>query len=285
MSAEFSNIKCIAFDLDFTILNNTRELSPRTVDVLERARNAGIALLPVSGRPYASFPDCIHDLPGVDYAVTSNGAVVYDVHTDKRLYQRLLKAADVRAIMGGLGHFFMEGTVTYEAIVEGVAYAARDYVADPSPFCGGNPKAIEYIRETRSPVPYIIDFIYDHAAGLDAMDVIIKDTGMHHMIESTVRRKAKEVYITATVPVCMEISHEKCGKGNGLMAALEIMGIAPEETIAFGDGDNDAALLSAAGIGVAMANALPVCREAADYVTELTSDKDGVADFLEKYIL
>ena len=78
MQTNLSNIRCIAFDLDDTILTENKELSERTKAVLARAAEAGITLIPVSGRSWDTFPACVRELPGITYAVTSNGAAVYD---------------------------------------------------------------------------------------------------------------------------------------------------------------------------------------------------------------
>lgn len=141
MQTDFSKIKCIAFDLDDTVLNENKELSDRTRAALSKAAEAGIALVPVSGRSYDTFPACIRELPGVSYAVTSNGSAIYDGQTGKRVHSWLMKAKDVRAIMRSVGNFFLEGQITYEAFVDGTAYASADYIADPTrfgvpPLCG-----------------------------------------------------------------------------------------------------------------------------------------------------
>ena len=59
------------------------------------------------------------------------------------------------------------------------------------------------------------------------------------------------------------------------------IGITPEETIAFGDAENDLEMLQLAGIGVAMGNALPQVRACADMVTD-TVENDGIAHALRR---
>ena len=72
-------------------------------------------------------------------------------------------------------------------------------------------------------------------------------------------------------------------KGETFLWLLDHLGIGPEETIAIGDGGSDIPLLRAAGIGIAMENALDYVKAAADDVTA-SCDEDGVALALEKYI-
>src|SRR5699024_1678979 len=105
-----------------TILNENKELSERTKAVLARAAEAVIALIPVSGRSWDTFPACVRELPGITYAVTSNGAAVYDGKTGQKVHGWLMEAKDVRAIMRSVGNFFLEGQITYEAFVDGAAH-------------------------------------------------------------------------------------------------------------------------------------------------------------------
>ena len=194
-----------------------------------------------------------------------------------------MEARDVRAIMRSVGSFFLEGQITYEAFVDGVAYASADYVANPTRF--GVPRsAVSYIQQTRHPDRYIIDFIFENAGKLDSLDLILKESGMYRMIENAVKRGSENVYITSSVPYRMEISSKESGKASGLKYVLDQLGIGPEEVIAFGDGDNDAQMLQFAGTGIAVKNATENCKESADATLELTSAEDGVADYLEKYL-
>ena len=73
-------------------------------------------------------------------------------------------------------------------------------------------------------------------------------------------------------------------KGTGLISLGRLLGIRREEIMAFGDGDNDIAMLKEAGVGVAMANAEEAVKAAADYIT-LSNEEEGVADAIEKLIL
>ncbi len=284
MQTDLSNINCIAFDLDDTILNKDKELSARTKNALAAAVKKGISLVPVSGRSYATFPACIRDLDGVSYAVTSNGSAIYDQTAGIRVHESLLEARDVRSIMQSVGHFFLEGQITYEAFVDGFAYASGDYIAQPGKY-GIPAGAVPYVRQTRQPEKFIIDFIFENAGKLESLDLIIKETGLFRMIENTIKRATGNIYITSSVPYRMEISSKDSGKPAGLGYVQNLLGISPETTLVFGDADNDTQMLRSSGIGVAMKNATPGCAEAAAFMTDYTFNEDGVADFLEKNIL
>lgn len=82
----------------------------------------------------------------------------------------------------------------------------------------------------------------------------------------------------------LEINAEAATKGNALLWLADHLGIPREETMAFGDGENDISMLKAAGTGVAMGNASDHVKAAADEVT-LTNEQDGVAAAIQTWIL
>jgi hydroxymethylpyrimidine pyrophosphatase-like HAD family hydrolase len=82
-----------------------------------------------------------------------------------------------------------------------------------------------------------------------------------------------------------EVLDAACSKSNALAFLCAVFGIGREEVIAIGDNDNDIDMLSWAGFGVAMQNALQPVKKAAAYVTEKSNDDDGVAEVIERFIL
>lgn len=274
-------IRCIALDLDHTTLRSDKTLSPATKAALEHALAAGITVLPVSGRAYSTFPESILEIKGLTYAITSNGAAIYDLRTGTRVHDWLLTARDVRSILQCMGYYFMEGNVTYEAFVDGIAYGAADYVNYPQKY-GVPAPSVDYVRETRKSVDYIIDFIFQNAARLDSLDLILKNNYLYNMMRKQIERNAKDIYITSAAPYRMEISHKDSGKTAGLQYVLELLDLTPDSVLAFGDGDNDADMLTYAGTGVAVKNATAACLEHADFVCG-SNDDDGVAKVIEQY--
>lgn len=85
-------------------------------------------------------------------------------------------------------------------------------------------------------------------------------------------------------PYFLELVPKGIDKARSLSVLLKEINMKKEEMIAVGDGFNDLSMIQYAGLGVAMANAQPVVRENADYIT-LSNDEDGVAAVVEKFIL
>lgn len=281
-------IKCIALDLDRTTLDSQGHLSEENRTAIGRAASAGIHVVVASGRSLDSLPAEITEIPGVRYAITSNGAAVYDLCERKCLRQFKMTPESVEDILrhteqGRMKIEYLEETeISYEAFIDGRAFAESRYVADPVRF-GAMPQAISYIQSTRRPIEDMRTFIREHKSELDCIDLVVKSEEMKNKLWKNLRENVRDVYITSSVKQLLEISHRDAGKESGAKFLLEYLGLTREELAAFGDGDNDSGLLKYAGIGFAVANASPECREAADEIVA-SNDEYGVAQGINKIL-
>jgi len=264
-------IQCIALDLDQTTLDERGVLSPANRAALEHAIAQGVHIVIASGRPFGSLPKAVLDIPGIEYAITSNGAAVYSVPTGERLHGYLLTPDSVRDIM----RLCTGEPVVYEAFISGIAYAHAPYVHDPVRF-GATEQAISYIQRTRRPVADMPIFVHDHMHELDSLDIIVAEDSVRDRIWAKLAAAVPDIYITSSVRQLIEISHKDAGKHSGVRFVAERLGLSPAQIAAFGDGDNDADMLSYVGCGIAVANASPACMAAADHVT-LDYRENGVA--------
>ncbi|WP_288776293.1 Cof-type HAD-IIB family hydrolase [uncultured Eubacterium sp.] len=278
MNLAGKNIKCIAFDLDHTVINSDGTMSDATRTVIGQAIAEGIEIVPVSGRAFATFPESIGQIEGISYAVTSNGAAIYNKKTGERIHGVAIESEDLHSILDAFAPYFEKAQIAYEAFVDGVAYGGRAYVEHPEAF-GVPERNVAYVQSTRKPVDDILAFLSEHEEELDSLDIVAVNPVLYQEIEDQIPRITKAVYVTSAVSYRLEISHKDSGKAAGLAYVLDLLGIAPEETIAFGDGDNDAEMLAFAGLGVAMENATEKCKAAADAVCD-RCENDGVARFL-----
>ena len=178
--------------------------------------------------------------------------------------------------------YLEETEISYEAFIDGRAFAESRYVAAPVRF-GAMPQAIPYIQSTRRPIEDMRTFIREHKSELDCIDLVVKSEEMKNKLWKNLRENVSDVYITSSVKQLLEISHRDAGKESGAKFLLEYLGLTREELAAFGDGDNDSGLLKYAGIGFAVANASPECREAADEIVA-SNDEYGVAQGINKIL-
>ena len=281
-------IKCIALDLDRTTLDDQGNLSEENRTAIERAVTAGLHVVVASGRALDSLPSEITVIEGIRYAITSNGAAVYDLHERKCLRQFKMTAESVEDILRYTelirrkGESMEEEEISYESFIDGRAFAEKRYVDDPVRF-GATPRAIGYIQGTRKPVEDMGAFIREHKSELDCIDLVVKSEDMKRKLWKKLRENVRDVYITSSVRRLLEISHRDAGKESGARFLLEYLGLTREELAAFGDGDNDRGLLQYAGRGFAVANATAGCRDAADEIVA-SNDENGVAQGIHKIL-
>lgn len=264
-------VKLIALDLDDTLLGRDGVLSPGNREALERAISGGVEIAIATGRAYATIPEEMRRFPGIRYAITGNGAAIYDQTLDQAVMRQILPkgaAEQVLALLDGLD-------ISYEAFLDGRAYAQTDYLERLDTFMMDRPTQ-DYVRATRIPVPDILAFIRECGDQMDSLAVIPRNMPVKHRVMALLR-SMESVYITTSSPRLVEINHRECTKQQGLRRLAQLLGIPREDTAAFGNADNDAEMLAWAGTGVAVADSTPLCLAAADHVTG-PYQKDGVAD-------
>jgi len=271
-------IKLIALDLDATLLDSRKKISPRNLAALERARQMGVLMVPVTGRPAQGLPQAVLDLPGLRYAVTSNGATIRDWAEDRFLLEKHLTPETALAVLDTCRDFDM----VREVFREGIGYLTQaDYEILRDRYAGT--PMWEYVMGTRQVLPGSLeDFLRADTRPVEELFFL---TGSIQEKEALRERLSDlpEIGFADPFPNDLEVMAGGIDKGEAFLWLLDHLGIDPSETLAMGDGGSDIPLLRAAGIGIAMGNALDYVKEAADDVTA-SCDEDGVALALEKYI-
>ena len=266
--------RAVALDLDQTTLDDQARLSNGNREALTALMARGIEVIIASGRSFRSLPEDMLSLPGIRYAITCNGASVYALPEGRQLWGRLLTPASIRKVLS-----LIEGLpVAVEAFVDGQGYVDADYWEDCSPYCE-TPAAQPYIQLTRLPVPSGRAYLLEHIREIESIDLVMKDPELKKRLWEELAESRDDLYITTSAPPLLELSHIESGKHNALAWVLGELGIPPEETIAFGDGDNDAGMLRFAGLGVAMENGTNTAKRSADRIAPDHAD-DGVAQIL-----
>lgn len=273
-----SAIRLIASDLDGTLLTPEKQITEYTRKILIRAGQQGILFVPCTGRPFDAVPGCVRELPGVEYVITSNGAAVYSVSEGRRIYERLLMEETVEQIL----QLSLPQEVATEVLVQGVPYTEARYVEDPARF-GATEYGIQYIKETRHGLSDIRSFLAEHRTRADGVNFICADPVLREQLAGRLRRQCTQITITSSVPHLLEVSHIQSDKGQTLLWLLEYLKISPEETMAFGDAQNDIPMLRAVRYGIAMENAEGHCKEAA-FAVAGSNTEDGVARKIEEML-
>ena len=265
------SIKCVAVDLDGTLLGANGVLSDVTRRTIEKLLKRGIEVLVASGRSLKALPSAVTDIEGIRYVITSNGSAIYDLKDNVCHKVHHIKPDSVREIL----KVAEDEDVVFETFIEGVPYAQKEYVDNPVAY-GATPQAISYIQSTRQPITDMETFILAHEGELDSLDIVVRTEDKKKELWKKLAQKVSGIHITSSVKQLIEISHENATKATGIAFLCDMLAIEENDIVAFGDADNDIEMLQLAGRGVAMGNASQSVKEIADAVTE-SNTEDGVA--------
>ena len=243
-------------------------LRPRTAAAITAARAAGLHVLLVTGRMFQSARRYALAAGITDPVVCYQGAVVADPTTGEFLRHVPMpepEARDVIAAVEELGY-------TILVHVDDELYVARE-TAESDAYAGFQHLVVHAVGD-------LLDWLPKPPTKL----VVVGDP--HELDGLEVEMKARfggRLYISKSLPHFLEFASPSVNKGSGLDFAAERLGFSREQTVAFGDGENDVELLEWAGYGVAVANAHRKVLAVADFVCP-SVDEEGVAQVIEAYL-
>jgi Cof subfamily protein (haloacid dehalogenase superfamily) len=279
-------IRIVALDLDGTLLDSEKRLSEVNRAALARAAEKGVEIVPTTGRFFGMMPPAVRDLPFVRYAITINGAQVYDRETDTAIVRDEIPLDMALGVMEVLDRY----DVIYDCYRQNWGWmtaALQEKAADYAT----NEHYLRMVREFRKPVPELKAHLRETAANGDVQKIMLfaanreRSAAIDRLrgLSDEIAARFPEIKVTASTWNNLELNIRTAHKGNALRRFAEHLGLTLENCMAFGDGMNDFTMVEAAGLGIAMANAEPeVKRVAKDMVP--SNDEDGVARGIEKWI-
>ena len=275
-------IKAIVMDVDGTLTNDKKEITPKTREVLLKAQKQGILLILASGRPTTGLVEMGKVLEmdkNNGLFISYNGSKVVNFQTGEELFNEPLKLEDAKAVLEHMKKFEIKPMID-----KGDYMYVNDVYNCMIRFRGEPFNVIKY--ESRGG-NYKLCEIDDLAAFVDYPLNKILTAGepeylQEHYIEMMEPFKDK-LNCMFTGPFYFEFTAKDIDKAKALDTVLKPLDITADEVIAFGDGHNDISIIKYAGTGVAMENAIADLKEAADEIT-LSNEQDGIAESLLKHI-
>lgn len=245
-------IKAAFFDIDGTLLSfKTHHMPASTVRALERLRECGVLTVVSSGRSSLELPDELKH--GFDAYITLNGQLCYDEHASYRDVP--IEDADARIL---IEQAYVERR--YDILVQQLD---RSFVSELSPRVRQTGENVGIVYHAESIDQALAAPVYQFCAFVDPGE------------EGVFLDRTLSVRATRWTDLFCDVVPAAGGKSFGVAATLERFGIAPDEAIAFGDGENDLTMFEAVGTSVAMGNAWDAVKERASYVTDGV-DEDGI---------
>lgn len=264
--------KVLILDIDGTLTNSQKEITPKTLDALLDIQKQGHTIVIASGRPSHGVK-WISDILQMEryggYVLCFNGARIINVKTGEIVYQQIFP----RECIAPLYEYTKEhdmGLVTYEedCVITGTRMDEHmEFEA------GINHMELKQVTDFVSYVDFDVNKCLMTADVNVAPELEKELAAQYDGILSIYR--SEPFFIEA-----MSLGVDKAASLEHLFEKLEVN---REDTIACGDGFNDISMIRYAGTGVAMANAQEKVKEAADLVTEKSNDEDGLIEVIDRY--
>lgn len=269
-----TDIRIIGLDLDDTALNTKKQLTPRTQRAIARAIRAGIAVLPATGRSRYGLPDAFMEIPGVRYAVTSNGAKVYDLEADEVLLSDCFSTPAALEILDACEGL---GVKTASVFMGGTAYTEKlDLIALRGIY---PPQVLKHLTDTRKTVPSLRRIILGNELPVEKYSIVFEDLDRRQRLMDILNARG-DCSVTSSIGNNLEVNTRTANKGRALLALASRLGIPAVQVMAVGDSLNDLEMLRMVGYSVAMGNAAPEVKAAASAETR-GCDEDGAALAIE----
>lgn len=266
-------IKLVAVDIDGTLVNSNREITPDVFQAVQEAKAAGVKIVITTGRPIAGVTELLKNLNLTDegdYVITFNGGLVQDVATNEDIVKESVSYQDyleIELLARQIG-------VHMHAITKEGIYTANRNIGKYT---------VHEAQLVSMPVFYRTP---EEMANKEIIKIMFIDEP--EVLDAAIAKIPSEMYDRFTLvksqPFYLEVVNKKVSKGNAIIHLAEKLGISMDETMAIGDEENDRAMLEVVGTPVVMENGNPEVKKIAKYITK-SNDESGVAHALREWVL
>lgn len=278
-----TNIKLVALDMDGTLFTDTLEITKENQKMIKAAVEAGVHVIISTGRPYVGLPVDKLAALGIRYAITSNGGGIYRLPEKECVFSKCMPPEIIVPII----RYLQTKDIQYDAFIGGNRYREESRQAII-------PRMTQFPDATRSFVKNNAIFVENLAAFIEERNLDVeKMTINFYPLADGSYMDRKDVWnylsqnpqVTALSGGYMNVEYTLAGttKAMGLRFLADLLGVPMECTMACGDTQNDADIMQAAAIGVAMGNASDDIKAIADFVTKSNNDS-GVAYAIGKFV-
>ncbi|MFZ2590312.1 MAG: Cof-type HAD-IIB family hydrolase [Leuconostoc citreum] len=269
-----SEIKIVSIDIDGTLLNDQREVTPEVKQAIKHALAQDVKIVITTGRPLPGVKGILAEL-GIagdnQYVITYNGGLVQTADGKKTLFRQPLSVAEFKKI-----NDFMVSKDTYVQVeTHDAAYTTHHKIHPWASFENSLVNLPLFVLDSEAElekVEFIKAIANDEESKLDLVQAAVPDDISQNV--NVIRSTANN----------LEFIDRQASKGNALLALAKKLAVKPSETMAIGDQANDYSMIEQAGIGVAMGNAIPDIKQIADFETA-TNNASGVAKAIEHFVI
>lgn len=267
--------KLVAVDCDNTLLNSKGYIPPENKKVIQTLKAKGIEFVIATGRNDILVSDYVNELDIQAPVIGCNGASIRNLKEDKLLSFSPISKNSLKSIF----EYCSENNIPFKAFTMTKGFA-NDRISVEQ---GLKQILSSYTKALAENITY--EYTTDTKYLVETQE-IIKVVIVHNDPEyikkyQTAIKNLDGIEICRSARNCLDIMATGVSKGTALKKYAAMLGISPEETVAFGDSENDLSMIEFAGMGVAMENGEEGLKKAANMIT-CTNNECGVAKALEK---
>ncbi|MBO7747773.1 HAD family phosphatase [Paenibacillus sp. MWE-103] len=261
--------KLIAIDIDDTLLTDDIVVTPGTKAALAAAIERGVFVTLATGRMFPSAKKIAKQIELNVPIITYQGSMVKTLLDEQVLYERYVPEDAARELYA----FCKANGLHLQLYIDDILYVQED-----------NDKARAY--SALSNIPFAVEPDFESLLAKPSAKMLMIDdpARLDEVAEQLAPLIGDRAHITKSKPHYLEVTNKEGTKGHAIAFMAEHIGCTLDEVIAIGDSWNDHEMIEAAGLGVAMGNALPKLKEIAQYVTK-TNNEEGVKHVIDKFIL
>lgn len=265
--------RLLVLDLDGTLTNSKKEISPRNLRTLLRLQQSGVRLVLASGRPTYGIVPLAEQLQMKEnngYILSYNGGEIIDWSTGELLYKNLLPD-DVLPILYQTATDNRQTILTYD----------NECILTENP---NDPYVQKEAFLNKMQVRRVENFLQEIPLPLPKCLIVGEPEQLMKTEAELSLRLQRQISVYRSEPYFLELVPLGIDKARSIAVLSEKLGITREEVAAMGDGYNDLSMIKYAGLGIAMNNAQEPVKAAANYIAP-SNDEDGVAIAVERYFL
>lgn len=266
------NYELLVLDLDGTLTNSEKKITPPTREAIIEIQKAGKKVVLASGRPTPGVSPLANELNLGEYGsyiLSFNGARIINCASKEIIYNKLLPNNVIPEVFEIARQYDVDiVTYTDDTLISGIA--PNKYTELESKI---NSMPITQVDNFAEYVDFPINKLLITGEPEVTQQVEIKLKERFH--------KLLNIYLSE--PFFLEIMPQNIDKAHSLQKLLSSIGMSAEQMICCGDGYNDLTMIEYAGLGVAMKNAQPPIKKSADYITK-SNDEDGVLHVINQFM-
>jgi Cof subfamily protein (haloacid dehalogenase superfamily) len=273
------NIRAICTDIDGTLLDSQRQLSPRTISAIKNL-NKKIKVILASSRMPSAMRHLQQELGITDHPmICYNGGYVIHYERDSEMpavFTSVTIPADICASIYALS----ANTDIHTSL-----YYEDEWYAPAFDQWTDREQRITKVNATITDIGSVIDKWRLNKKGAHKVMCMGPANQISAMEQQLRAKHGHEIHVYFSRPTYLELAPKSISKASGLKLILDrLYHIHPDDVMAFGDNYNDIEMLQAVGVGIAVADARDEVKQVAKELTSI-SKEDGVALALEKYFM